>query len=94
MYYVYILQSLKDNRTYVGYTQNITNRLHQHNNGEVRATANRQPFKLLYLEECQNLIEAKSRENYWKSGGGRRKLKKYFLDGFPPRLSSGRGSPK
>jgi len=32
----------------------------------------------LFKEENNELIEAKRRELWWKSGSGRRKLKEYF----------------
>lgn len=78
MYFVYILQSLKDMRTYVGYTYEINQRLLRHNSGQVEATKNRTPLKLLFTEEFETEQEAKKRELYWKSGAGRRKLKEYF----------------
>lgn len=83
MFYTYILQSHKDKRTYVGHTNNIHNRLNRHNAGLVSATKYRFPFKLLYLEKHSTLKEAKSRELYWKSGAGRRKLKAYFNENKP-----------
>jgi len=36
MYYVYILQSLKDGSFYYGSAENISQRLDQHNRGKVR----------------------------------------------------------
>jgi len=90
---VYILQSLKDNRTYVGYAIDVWARLLEHNSGKVRATKHRRPLEVLYTELCKTLKDAKRREKYWKSGGGRRKLKLYFKEGFPPSFA-GRGSPK
>ena len=78
MYFIYILQSLKDGRTYVGYTDDVERRLIQHNSGYVRSTKHRTPFKLLFTEEFETSAEAKRRELYWKSGAGRRKLKEYF----------------
>jgi len=78
MYFIYILQSLRDQRTYVGYTDNVERRLIQHNSGYVRSTKHRIPFKLLFTEEFETSREAKRRESYWKSGAGRRKLKEYF----------------
>ena len=92
MYKVYILKSLKDYKTYTGYTDDVEKRLNQHNQGKVQATKNRRPFEILYLENCPGLKEAKYREKYWKSGAGRRKLKKYFKEGFPPIKNDGRGS--
>ena len=84
MFYVYILKSLKDHRAYTGFTEDLTNRLSRHNSGRVTATRNRKPLQLLYLEEIGNLNKTRQRESYWKSGAGRRKLKKFFKDGFPP----------
>jgi putative endonuclease len=78
MFYTYILQSMKDKKTYVGYTQDVQERLHMHNFGYVNATKHRRPLKLLFSEEFQTMQEAKKRELHWKNGGGRRKLKKYF----------------
>lgn len=78
MYFIYALQSLKDQRTYVGHTNDVERRLIQHNSGHVRSTKHRIPFKLLFTEEFETSTEAKKRELYWKSGAGRRKLKEYF----------------
>ncbi len=84
MYFVYILKSLKDFKTYAGYAEDVLIRLRQHNSGRVDATRNRRPFEVLYVEQATTLDDAKKREVYWKTGGGRRKLKKYFQSGFPP----------
>ena len=81
MYFIYILQSLKDQRTYVGYTDNVERRFIQHNSGYVRSTKHRIPFKLLFTENFLTSAEVKKRELYWKSGAGRRKLKDYFQKG-------------
>ncbi|MGB2632113.1 MAG: GIY-YIG nuclease family protein [Minisyncoccales bacterium] len=78
MYYIYILQSLKDQRTYVGYSHDIQNRLARHNAGQVPATQNRRPLKLIFSESFETEKEAKQRELYWKSGAGRRKMKFFF----------------
>jgi len=84
MYKVYILQSLKDKKTYTGYTKDIKVRIQEHNLGRVKATRNRRPFRILYIENVSGEGGAKKREKYWKSGGGRRKLQRYFRYGFPP----------
>ena len=80
MYHTYILQSLKNQRTYTGYTKDLDRRLKQHNTGQVTATKHRSPFKILFTEEFITETEAKKREHYWKSGAGRRKLKKYLQE--------------
>ncbi len=83
MYQVYILKSLQSSWTYVGYSEDAKFRLTEHNSGKVEATRNRRPLQIIFVEKLETLAEAKKRELYWKSGGGRRKLKKYFDTGFP-----------
>ncbi|NQV88317.1 MAG: GIY-YIG nuclease family protein [Parcubacteria group bacterium] len=75
MNFLYILQSLKDNRYYVGITSNLENRLSIHNNGYVRSTKNRIPFKIVYSESFKTRAEARAREKHFKSyKGSREKL--------------------
>ncbi|MEK7187113.1 MAG: GIY-YIG nuclease family protein [Patescibacteria group bacterium] len=83
MYSIYILKSLKVPRTYVGYSGNPIKRLGEHNAGKVSATRDYRPWKIFYRENGFSLKEAKSRELYWKSGTGRRNIKK-IMGGFPP----------
>ena len=78
MYFVYILLSLKDGRTYVGYTKDLNNRLQKHNYGEVKATKHRCPLKIIFSERFSSIQEAKQRELWWKSSSGRKKLKEFF----------------
>ncbi|EKE16180.1 MAG: hypothetical protein ACD_11C00028G0007 [uncultured bacterium] len=49
-YFVYILQSLKDNKLYIGQTNDVNKRLERHNNGQVTATRDRKPFKIIHIE--------------------------------------------
>jgi putative endonuclease len=83
MFYVYILESEKDKRTYVGFCKSIPIRLKRHNDGKVDATKYRRPLRVIYSETLPSLEEAKKREKYWKSGAGRRKLAAFFKEGFP-----------
>ena len=76
MYFVYVLQSLKDKKLYVGYTNNIQRRFREHNNGRIVITKNRRPFKLVYLEGYLNQQDATFREKFFKTGWGRTHLKK------------------
>ncbi len=82
MYYVYVLKSLKDNRTYVGCSKDLENRIKEHNTGEVKSTKTRTPFVLWYKEEFQNKYEAFAREKHFKTSWGRRQLRK-ILDNLP-----------
>ena len=75
-YYTYILQSLKNNGFYIGYTTNIDNRLKSHNEGRSRATKPFRPYKLIYSEAFLDKRDAKAREIFLKSGWGRRSIKK------------------
>ena len=76
MYTVYVLKSLKDNRTYVGCTKSLGNRIKEHNYGEVKSTKSRIPFELWYKEEFIDKFEAFKREKHFKSSWGRRQLRK------------------
>ncbi len=82
MYYTYILQSEKDKKLYTGYTNNLKNRLIEHNLGKVVSTKNRLPVKLVYYEACLNQQDATHREKYLKTAWGKRyikqRLKKYL----------------
>ncbi len=72
MYSVYILQSLKNSRRYVGYTRKAPNvRLSEHNRGCNKWSKNNSPFVLIYVEEFSALSEATTREKFLKSGKGR-----------------------
>ena len=75
---VYLLQSHKDNRTYLGSTDNIVRRMEEHKHGKCQSTKNRRPLKLIYFEEYDTLAEARKREKYLKTRHGRRELKKIF----------------
>ena len=75
---IYILKSLKNYQTYTGWSSNLTQRFTDHNQGKVHATKHQRPFELLFTEEVASIQEAKKRECYWKSGAGRRKMKKLF----------------
>ena len=73
-YYVYVLESQKDDDRYIGYTNNLRKRIEEHNKGLSFATKFRLPFKLIYFEGCLNMQDAKRRENYLKTTQGRRFL--------------------
>lgn len=75
-YYVYILLSLKDKRFYVGFTNNLKNRLQQHARGEVRSTKNRRSLKLIHYEYFIDKQDAMAREVFLKSGFGRDQMRK------------------
>ena len=80
-FYVYVLESQKDNQKYIGYTNNLKRRIKEHMDGKSFATKFRLPFKLIYFEGSLNQSDAKRREGYLKTTQGRRflglRLKEY-----------------
>ena len=74
-YTVYILHPEKDNKRYIGFTDNIESRFIEHNMGKVKSTKNRRPLKIMHTEEYENKTEAMQRESYFKTHAGRDYLK-------------------
>jgi putative endonuclease len=68
MFYVYIIQSEKDNSFYKGFTENPINRLNFHNLGLSTYTSKKMPWKLVALFSFETKTEALQKE---------KKLKKY-----------------
>ena len=62
MFYVYLLRSKVDGRTYVGQTCDLRRRLAEHNAGENFSTAYRRPFELIYYEAYRDQADARERE--------------------------------
>ena len=82
MYYVYILQSLKDKSLYIGYSPDLKNRLRKHNSKQVTSTKDKTPFKIIYYEAYLNRRDATGREKFLKSGSGWRFIKKQLRNYF------------
>lgn len=80
MHYTYVLLSKKDKKLYTGYTNNLKNRLKEHNHGKVYSTKSRLPVVLAYYEVCGNGTDARAREKYLKSGMGKRYIKNRLKD--------------
>ena len=70
MYYVYVLESLRDKRKYIGQTNDLDARITLHNRGRVKSTSNRRPLKLIYCEEFASREESVEREKFFKSHAG------------------------
>ncbi len=67
MYFVYILQSLKDSGYYIGVTSNIERRFREHNLGLAKSTKSRRPFKMARIEQYFYIKDAYRREKFLKS---------------------------
>ena len=76
-YYVYMLISKSDKPvTYIGYTNNLKNRIKLHNLGKGAKFTRGRKWKLIYKEKFRSKNKAISREYYIKKNRGlRNKLK-------------------
>jgi len=75
MFYVYALKSLSRNYIYVGLTNDLERRFHQHQKGQNKTTKPYLPFILFFKEQFQTRDEARRREKYLKSGIGKEFLR-------------------
>lgn len=74
MFQVYVLQSIRTGRLYIGSTADIINRFRAHNRGDVRSTRRYRPYRLVLQEEYATITEARKRENQIKKSGRLRKI--------------------
>ena len=83
MYYVYVLQSLKDKQFYTGFATDLNRRISEHNQNQQISTQNRTPFRVIYYEWCLDKKDTIARERYLKSGMGKKYLRnrlKHYLE--------------
>jgi putative endonuclease len=76
MFSVYIIQSLKNQKYYIGHAEDSDNRLKKHNSGCVKSTKYGIPWKKVYTENYSTRAEAYRRELEIKSYKGGIKFKK------------------
>jgi len=82
-YYVYVLHNLLKNFFYIGYSEDLKQRLISHNNGENKSTKAYVPLELIHYEAYRNMADAKRREEYLKGNRGKTTLRtmlKEFLE--------------
>lgn len=75
MYFVYVLRSLTNQQLYVGFTEDLKERLATHNRGEVISTKAQRPWEMIFYECYTNKMDALRREQYLKTTAGKRGLK-------------------
>ena len=72
MFTVYILYSIAHKKTYTGYTSNLIQRFHSHNqNSNTDWTRSYRPWVVIYCEVLGTKTDALKREKELKSGKGR-----------------------
>lgn len=64
---VYILKSLKNDRYYIGSTNDLTRRFSEHTNGRSKYTKNVLPLELLFSQEFDTLTDARKMERRLKN---------------------------
>jgi len=80
MYYNYVLLCIDSRRSrkdfYVGYTDNLKDRIRRHKKGDIKTTKSFDEIQLVYCEICLNKTDARKRELQLKTGFGRGYIKK------------------
>ena len=66
MFYVYVLQSLKNYGFYIAFAPDLKARFLKHQNGLVRSTKNLLPLDLIYYEAYKSKQDALTREKRLK----------------------------
>ena len=74
MFFVYVLESEKTGRSYIGSCFDLMDRLERHNSGRSKSTKHALPWNLVYYERFDTRAEAMRRERYFKTGAGRFEL--------------------
>ena len=83
MYFVYILQSEPTGRFYVGHTENLIVRFHQHQSGANRSTRNRGPWWMPYYEVYETRSDAMNREREIKAKKSAASIRRIVHHHFP-----------
>ena len=88
MFHCYVLRSLKTGRRYVGWCEDLSDRVRRHNSAESKATKHGVPWILIRSESFATRREALVRERFYKTGKGRDELDK-LLERSPRRQVAG-----
>ena len=73
MYFVYFAKSLKNNKIYIGRTSKDPEvRIKEHNQSSNQWSSANKPLKLIYYESYICLEDSIKRENFYKTGVGKR----------------------
>ena len=83
-WFVYILESSIKNYIYVGSTDNLARRMHEHDAGRVQSTKAYSPMILVAYVAVPTERKARELEKYFKTGSGKTVLKKRILTDEAP----------
>ena len=80
MYAVYILYSFTFGQIYIGFTSNLIQRFYSHNSlGKKGWTIRYRPWEVIHVEYFEEKGEALKREQYLKSGQGRKYIREEIV---------------
>ncbi|MBI4993846.1 GIY-YIG nuclease family protein [Candidatus Wolfebacteria bacterium] len=65
-FHVYLLRSKLDNSFYIGFAEDLKERMEKHNKGMVQSTKNLRPMELIYFESYKSKRDALIREKRLK----------------------------
>jgi putative endonuclease len=83
MFYVYLIQSLKNNDLYIGFTSDLKRRFSDHSKGLSQATKPNRPWRLIYYEAYLRKNDTTKREKQLKNHRAKLDLQaqlRYSLD--------------
>ena len=79
MHYVYLIRSIASpDRTYIGFTSDLQQRMASHNSGGSKHTAKYRPWVLVSYHAFADEGRARAFEYYLKTGSGQAFAKKRF----------------
>ena len=82
-FYVYIIQSKKNESLYIGETNDLSRRIYEHNNDLSGYTKHKSPCYLVWYCVFNYKHQAELFEKYLKTGSGRAFVKKRLMN-YPP----------
>jgi predicted GIY-YIG superfamily endonuclease len=79
MYYAYLIRSISSpDQTYIGFTEDLKQRLADHNAGKSNHTSKYTPWELVSYHAFADKRKAQEFEHYLKTGSGQAFAKKRF----------------
>ena len=94
MYHVYVLLSLRDNKFYIGFTNDIKRRIKEYDQGKNISTSCRLPLELIYFEAHRNKKDAMRRERYFKSAKGKTTIRQMLRESLKTISHRGKSSDR
>ena len=82
MFWVYILESIKTKKYYIGCTNNYQRRILEHNAGKVPSTRWLRPLRIALVHEYPSLSKARKIEHRLKQLKRKDYIKKIVEDGY------------